>query len=235
MSNVRPLNPELAKKAREELFEVPERLNEDILALRTWLAKSPHIKSRTDDQFLVTFLRGCKHSLERAKEKLDMNYTIRTVMPEISRNRNPFDEKTAAIIRRGGCLPLPNTETPGSPRIVLVRPGVNDPANCNIHDIFRVNMMFSDIMFREDDNLVVAGQIGILDVSNITMAHVLQMNPTFVKKITTMMQDATPLRFKGMHYINVSPIFETVFNMFKTFLNEKNRSRVSTNDDIGFR
>ncbi|XP_055622721.1 uncharacterized protein LOC129766230 [Toxorhynchites rutilus septentrionalis] len=226
MPNIRPLNPELAKKAKEELFEVPERLDDDIAALRTWLAKSPHIKSRTDDQFLVTYLRGCKHSLERAKEKLDMNYTMRSIMSDIMKNRDPFDEKTAAMMRRAGCLPLPFTETPASPRIVLIRPGVHDPAECTIQDIFKVNMIFSDIMFREDDNLVVAGQIGILDLTGMTVAHVLQMNPTFAKKTTTMMQDAAPLRMKAMHYINVSPVFETVFNLFKTFLNEKNRSRI---------
>jgi hypothetical protein len=101
MPNIRPLNPELARKAVEELFEAPERIQSDIDALRDWIKKSPHLRARTDDQFLVTFLRGCKYSLERAKSKLDMFYTIRTHIPELFFNRDPADQKIQAIVRLG--------------------------------------------------------------------------------------------------------------------------------------
>lgn len=49
----------------------------------------------TDDQWLVTFLRGCKYSLERTKEKLDNFYTIRSTIPEMYRIKHTdpkFDE-----------------------------------------------------------------------------------------------------------------------------------------------
>lgn len=48
-----------------------------------------------DDQWIVTFLRGCKYSLERTKEKLDLYYSIRVTAPELYgiRPNNPlFDE-----------------------------------------------------------------------------------------------------------------------------------------------
>ena len=69
-------------------------------------------------------------------------------------------------------------------------------------------------------------QIGILDLANVTMAHFLQFNPTFIKKMTMMSQEASPIRQKGFHYINTPIGFEAVFNMFKSFMNEKNKSRV---------
>lgn len=37
----------------------------------------------SDDQWLIAFLRGCKYSLERTKEKLDLYYTLRTITPEL--------------------------------------------------------------------------------------------------------------------------------------------------------
>lgn len=234
MLDIRQLSPELAQKAREELNEVPERLEEDIATLRAWLAKCPHIKARTDDQFLLMFLRGAKHSLERAKQKLDLYYTIRSALPELIRNRDPYDAKMASLIRMGSAVPLPYTETPSSPRIMLIRPGVYDPAKYSIQEVFKFNTMMSDIMMKEDDNLGVAGQMGILDLANTTMAHFLQFNPTFVKKATMWSQEGSPLRLKGFHYINTPPGFETVYNLFKSFLNEKNRSRVSCNCFDGF-
>ena len=38
-------NEELAKAAREELGEEPQKVQEDLEALKAWLAKSPHLKT----------------------------------------------------------------------------------------------------------------------------------------------------------------------------------------------
>lgn len=38
-----------------------------------------------DDQWILTFLRGCKFSLERTKEKIDLFYTLKTSVPEFWR------------------------------------------------------------------------------------------------------------------------------------------------------
>lgn len=124
-------------------------------------------------------------------------------------------------------LPLPVTEKPDSPRIILVRPGIFDPSVFTIQDAMRVTTMMLDYMLNEDDNFVIAGQIGILDLSGVTMAHFLQFNPTFIKKMTVLTQDAAPGRQKGLHWINTPRGFEQVFNIFTGFMNEKNRSRVS--------
>lgn len=226
MVNIRPLPEVLSKKAHAELNEKSERIQEDLNALRQWIAKSPHLRSRIDDQFLIAFLRGCKYSLERTKEKLDMFYTVRTMSPELIRTRDPEDPKIRDIIRLGVGLPLPYTETPDSPRIILIRPAAYDPAKYTIEEVIRISTMANDLMMIEDDNFVIAGQIGILDLSNVTMAHFLQFSPTFVKKMTMMSQEASPLRQKGFHYINTPNGFEMVFNMFKNFMSEKNKSRL---------
>mgnify|MGYP004600338673 CR=1 FL=1 len=100
MVQIRALNAELQKVATEELNEVEARIPEDIEALRTWIQKQPHLKSRMDDQFLIAFLRGCKYSLEKAKSKLDHFYTIKTMMPELFANKK-MDEKNLELCRLG--------------------------------------------------------------------------------------------------------------------------------------
>lgn len=101
MINIRPLTPSLAALSAKELNETPERLVTDLKELKDWIKQSPHLNARTDDQFLVTFLRGCKFSLEKAKQKFDLYYTVRSKMPEVMFNRDPLDEKLQAIIRLG--------------------------------------------------------------------------------------------------------------------------------------
>lgn len=99
--DIRPLNPELQVVAREELNEDKEKLEEALTLMRAWIEQSPHLKARTDDQFLIAFLRGCKYSLEKTKQKLDMYYTLRTHIPELMLDRDPLDQKLHAIIKLG--------------------------------------------------------------------------------------------------------------------------------------
>ena len=102
MVNIRPIHPDLQKKAIEELSEEPERIEKDLEAFRAWIKKSAHIKSRIDDdQFLVNFLRGCKYRLEVAKQKFDLYHTLKTHIPELTRKRDPLDDKVLGAIRQG--------------------------------------------------------------------------------------------------------------------------------------
>lgn len=41
-----------------------------------------------DDQRIMTFLRGCKFSLEKVKRKLDMYFTMRAAVPEFFNDRD---------------------------------------------------------------------------------------------------------------------------------------------------
>lgn len=225
---IRQLNSDLQAIAREQLQEEPEKIQESLEALREWIRKSPHLKSRTDDQFLVTFLRGCKFSLERAKQKLDMFYTLRAHIPELSQERDPLTEKNHAVIKLGVGLPMPILESPGSPRLFLIRPGAYDATKFTIQDVMKVSTMINDIMMIEDDNMVIAGQIGVVDLHGVTLQHFIQMQPAFIKRMTMLMQDANPIRQKGIHYINAPKAFEQLFNLFKSFMNEKMKSRVRT-------
>lgn len=223
---VRPLNISLQAIAREQLHEEPDALRENLDILKEWIRKSAHLRTRTDDQFLVSFLRGCKNSLEMSKKKIDMFYTLRTHIPEMIGDRDPLNEKLQQIIKLGVGLPLPDTESPGSPRIMLIRPGIYDANQFTIQEVMKVSTMVNDILMVEDDNTVVAGQIGIIDLQNVTIAHFIQMQPAFIKKMTMMWQDGMPIRQKGVHYINTPSTFEKIFNIFKSFMNEKMKSRV---------
>lgn len=224
---IRELSPELAKKAQEELNEVPSRLADDVRALREWAAKQPHLRARTDDQQLVNFLRGSKHSLERAKEKLDLFYTIRSSMPEIFSGRDPKLARNLELLRLGTYLPLPKTLTPDGPRIILMRIGAYDASKYNIYDIFRAQTLINTVAMYEDDNMVIGGQIGFIDLSNASMSHFMQMTPGLMKKMALMSQEAIPIRMKGFHHVHTPRGFETLFNMFRNFMNEKNKNRVS--------
>lgn len=44
---LRELPPELAEKAKNELFEDPIRVPQDLKAIKEWIVKQPHLNIRT--------------------------------------------------------------------------------------------------------------------------------------------------------------------------------------------
>lgn len=101
MLDIRSLSPELTAIAQNECNEVPERIEESVEAIRSWIEKSPHIKAPLTDQQIVSLLRSCKYRLERTKEKLESGLTIATSMPEMFNNLYPFSEDMIEILKLG--------------------------------------------------------------------------------------------------------------------------------------
>lgn len=105
--------------------------------------------------------------------------------------------------------------------------GGYDPVKYSIPLLFKVFMMFLDVILCEDDNYVVAGVAAIQDLKGVTMAHMTAMTPSLMKQSMTIFQDAMPIRPKIMHHINIPSFFETIYNMMKMFMKEKLKQRVS--------
>ncbi|CAH0726588.1 unnamed protein product, partial [Brenthis ino] len=223
---IRPLSKALQEKAEKELFEKPNRTPSDILALREWLKKQPHLQSvNPTDQLLVAFLRGNKYSLERSKEKLDMLYTLRAVVPEIFRDRNPFDPIIQEILQLGIFLPLDDCMAEDSCRIVSCRFGLYNPSKHKMSDVLKVIFMILEILILEDDNYVIAGEIGLTDMKGAGFNAFLQFTPALAQKLVTCMEKAFPLRMKGVYILHTPSGFETAFQILKTFLGDKLRNR----------
>lgn len=49
----------------------------------------------------MAFLRGSKFSLERSKEKFDMYYTMKTLVPEFYADRDPMNPNIQEILELG--------------------------------------------------------------------------------------------------------------------------------------
>ncbi|KAJ2953518.1 hypothetical protein O0L34_g1121 [Tuta absoluta] len=224
---IRPLTIPLQKKAEKEIDENPKRVISDILALREWLHKQPHLHAvKPSDQWFVAFLRGCKFSLERSKEKFDMYYTLRTVVPEFFANRDPMDKNIQDILKLGVFLPVRRIKDEDSTRVTIMRLGVYDPSKFHLTDIIKVALMITEILMLADDNLTIMGEDIIIDMKDLGMNVITQWTPALAKKVITCFEKALPVRIKGNHMLNTPSGFETAFTIFKTFIGDKMKKRI---------
>ncbi|XP_037941409.1 alpha-tocopherol transfer protein-like [Teleopsis dalmanni] len=183
MTEIRPLNEELKAIAKNELNEVESRIVEDISTLRTWIQKQPHLRARTDDQFLVTFLRGCKYSIEKAKSKIDYYYTIKALLPEIFVNLQ-MTEEFVEFARLGCFLVLPKPLGGiGGPRIYLTNFTNLDPNKNSLKQYFRYHTIVHEFEINMDDTGIINGFVKIVDYSKYKPAFIKEFNPISVFNI----------------------------------------------------
>nr|XP_022911953.1 retinol-binding protein pinta-like [Onthophagus taurus] len=217
--SVRPLSRELQAKAIADLNEDPKRIDDDIQALREWLEKQPHLTPKMEKQFLLSFLRGCKFSLEKAKRKLENLYTMKTMLKELFAVRDPFSPEIQELLKLGIFLPLIKTESADSPRVIIVRHA--DPVIHKGKDVCKVHGMMSDILINEDDQSLIAGAVFLQDMSGFSAADMIHADLPLTKKVMTFFEGAYPQRPQVMHFINLPSIFESAFSMIKPFMKEE--------------
>ena len=195
---VSTLTPEIIKVAKEQLEEDDERRAQNVQIIREWLKKQPHLRScPTDSQFLLKFLRGCKYSLEKTKQKLDLTLTLRTMLPDIYSSWDPMKSENQKALSFGPLLPLPGYDHLGR-RVAIIRSGCHDPSSLSIEAIQRVSFMIWDIMFHEEEQMFITGAVLILDMEGFTMSHFAQMPMSMAKKLQLCWEDANPIRPKSI-------------------------------------
>uniref|UniRef100_A0A1B0AU12 CRAL-TRIO domain-containing protein n=1 Tax=Glossina palpalis gambiensis TaxID=67801 RepID=A0A1B0AU12_9MUSC len=226
MLQIRVLNEDLQRKAKEELNEVPTRIYEDLKALRKWIEEQAHLYANIDDQFLIAFLRGCKYSLEKAKKKIDSYYTLKSAFPTLCNVTNVDSARFREIFRLGLCLPLPDPLHDNGPRIFIMRGGLPTAERFTVEELMAVNHVLQDILMLEDDYAVVNGLVMINDFKTLALTHVLQANPMFLKKFLTYNYEAIPLRIKSNHFLNAPKMFDSVYNVGKPMLPLKQQDRI---------
>jgi len=85
-------------------------------------------------------------------------------------------------------LPISKLQ-PDGPVIVVVRPGAYDAEKFHIEEIIQVFMLINDLLLIENDNIAVVGSLSIIDLKDVTLGHLLQMQPSIIKKMTMLSQE----------------------------------------------
>jgi len=224
-SNNKWSDEDLMEAAKKDLGEDPVRVAQDLEIIKTWIKKSPHLHSiKQDDEFLKMFLRGCKFSLEKTKEKLDFFFTVRGNLPTWFDNWDPRLPEIRNIIKAGIYIPLPGYDKHGR-KVIVMRGGLSDPNTMKKEDEFKASGMLMESALNGDKQAVIRGIVLLQDLEGMTLSHALAVSPAVMKKAMTVWQDAYPSRPKALHFLNMPSAMESVFKMAQGFQNEKMRAR----------
>lgn len=113
-SDVKPLketvvaSDSVMKIAKKELREDKATREQALAQMRDWLRKNSDVEHvRTDDSFLLRFLRNKKFSVPMAQQQLLKYLNMRKVMGHLSYNLDYLSPGVKALIENGYIVPSP--------------------------------------------------------------------------------------------------------------------------------
>ncbi|KAK1137919.1 hypothetical protein K0M31_002412 [Melipona bicolor] len=199
----------------EELKKNPEVKMSDIEMLREWCDKQQHLP-KPSDLHLIMFLHSNYYSMEAAKNTAENFFTIRSHIPEFFDNRDPLGSKelrqTFNVVF---CAELPGLSKQGYKLLFgkLIDP---DSSHFSFEDCNKYIFMECDLVGLR--NGTCDGYMFIADMSNVSLGHVGRLSPMGLKKLVMYIQEAIPVRLKGLHFINCPSVMDIIMNMARPFI-----------------
>ncbi|XP_049964366.1 alpha-tocopherol transfer protein-like [Schistocerca serialis cubense] len=220
--------PPLRRYSRERLVNAlppscpsPAHLAEmsadEIQQLKEWVEQQPHLPPVPEEQ-LPLFLRTADGDLEKAKEGVDLYYTVRTHAPEAFSNRDPLMPEIDNVAALFHVAASPVLHPDGY--IVLFARLLPDTADRFVHaDALKFYWMCEDLALREHP--ANTGFLFVFDLSGMSLPHLARLNLVLLRQYLVYTQDALPSKVIGNHMVNVVPATETLINIMKPIMKKE--------------
>ena len=216
------------QKARKELREVPEKRSEFIRQLRKAIEaydRQPEeedvVFQRTDDKFLLRFLRARKFDVERALSLYVNYYKFRHKHKNLLTDATPAHLDQVARAGLFGVLPSPLKD--GS-RAVCLYPSRWDASTMDLYDCGRLLWLILDELI-DDEEAQVHGISFIDKVEGVSLQQLYHFIRSDIWRLGVDLQDTFPARFKGLHFIHQPWYVSVVMGVVRPLLKQKHRDR----------
>ncbi|XP_017771172.1 PREDICTED: alpha-tocopherol transfer protein-like [Nicrophorus vespilloides] len=197
-----------------------DQVSEDVKIIKEWLKLQPHLPLHPSDRQIVCFLVMNKFFIEKTKEKIDMNYTIKGLMPEFYTKppSHPDIQKTMSHFTYGLMPKL----TKKFNRIYVCR--LENADDVILTDSYTYLCTLFEIRtildFSNSDEY-------IFDLSYYPLSMLTKVNPMDMKRVVTVIEKVNSNRMAGIHFINMPGYAENLINLIKSMLKPKIRERVN--------
>lgn len=219
------LSPDLLEKAVTELNE--PRNNEERLKAIDDLRESFDSETygslaRTDDVFILRFLRAKKFNQKKALLALHNYHKVR------KENKEIFDKVTNPallkhVFEAGVIIAIDGAGKDGS-CVIMDRLG-KIVKGMDIYDLTAYGVLTVEKLLENERNQIL-GMQAVEDMENFNISIVTKVSPVALSKMNSIWQDAMPIRIKNMHVLNEGKMMDIIMAIFKLFIKQKLIDRI---------
>ncbi|RZC34023.1 CRAL TRIO domain containing protein [Asbolus verrucosus] len=228
-SDLFPVDANVVTEMLKLFDRTEETLMEDVIYLKKWMEAQPHLPEILDEHRIRNFLTLNKCSIEKTKQKIDMYYTIRSLIPDMFENINPKHPNMEQLLDIIYWTPLPQL-TKEMYRVYILKVRNKglieklEPRNTTAH-IFNMQ----EIRMAED---YILGDVIICDMDGLTMTYLIKLTPMFLAKIVAIYEKVYSLPMKRLYIINSYSFINKILSVMKTLLKPKLFQRIYVCEDM---
>ncbi|KAL3196222.1 hypothetical protein MRX96_015526 [Rhipicephalus microplus] len=219
------MKEELENIARIELGETPQVKEKCLSQLRKLLEEEEGFRVPPDD-FLLPFLRTKKYRVDEAVKTVKKYFSARRDMPEVFDNLSPSTIEYDTVFRRHKLALFPLVRDSKGRAMAMLDFGSWTRDLCSIRHLMRCFIVGAECLLLDEETQI-RGVVGVEDLKGLSVHHILELTPSFLRMLITLAQDTFPVRVKGMYFLNTPTVFEGIYNIFmRPFISTKLKSRV---------
>jgi hypothetical protein len=225
------LKEEVARVADRELRENKSTREKMLEQFREWIRKNPDIcNCRTDDSFLLRFLRVKKFSLPMAQQVLMKYINFRQTFSHLVFNADYLIPSITELISNGYIYASPFRDSNGR-RVILYNIRKFDPHKHTNSDMTKVHMITYEVLM-EDEESQVMGFTHIADISHASPTHATIWSPIEFSTMVKWGEQSIPMRHKEIHLINLPAAVRYFYDLISSLASEKMRSRIKVHNSV---
>lgn len=233
------------KVARKELREDKKIREQSLEQFREWLKKNPDVANiRTDDVFLLKFLRAKKFSIPMAQQLLLKFLNFKQVFRHLTVNLDFMEPGVLRLINQGYLVPSPIRDKHGRKVIIgfaskkssfnhlftMSNSNPNilenfDPEEHTSSDMSRTHFITYETLLEDPENQIM-GFVHVGDFQGVTTSHIACWNPTDFLRIMKWGEQSVPMRHKEIHFCNIPSPIKWVIDVGKTRVSNKIKDRL---------
>jgi len=217
-----PLSMEWNKRAQEELQEKAEWRERDIQALRDLVLSEEGLVCSTTDDFLLKFLRAKKFDYEKSFKMVQRYCAMRSRSPQNFQQCLPSLAKDTLDHQLQTVLPHRDGV---ARRVLIFKVGKWNTSTTTPEQIFSTNLMCLELLAKEQKTQI-SGIVALIDMDGFGWDHMMQLSVDYIRNVVSLVQNSFPIRFREIHIIKESYLFDMTFALVKPFLSEKIRNRI---------
>ncbi|KYM77580.1 Alpha-tocopherol transfer protein-like protein, partial [Atta colombica] len=104
-------------------------------------------------------------------------------------------------------------------KIVYTRLIDYEPSRFIYNDVMKYFSMVIDLWLYTEGTA--KGHVIVIDMTGVTFAHAGHLSPVGIKKYLYYLQEAIPIRLKGLHFINTNAVMDIILSMMKPFMKKE--------------
>ncbi|CAG9861667.1 unnamed protein product [Phyllotreta striolata] len=221
-------NEETLSTALKTFGRTQNQFKLDIRTIKDWMKTQHHLPEISSDHQIMNFLLVNKCSIEQTKQKLDMYYTIRQLMPEIYENSNMNSARMKKVSNELYFFPLPKRTEEGH-RVSVAKMLSADTENFDFYQYLGYGFNSLEVRIQED---VIFEDIFIIDFENVKLSHIFKVSPFQLKKMVTILEKVYSNKIRQFHFVNCPTFALNAINLMKQLIKPKLAQRVFVHEGV---